>query len=316
MILAEYVRILGRGPGRARSLTQAEAQSAMSIMLTGKADQEAVGAILMLLRMKGETAEEIAGFAKAASDALPEIDYVALDWPSYAAGRTRGLPLFLLSAKLVASAGFPVLLHGWNGEDAQVRAGLMSAGVPFANSMNEAQHHIRSNKITYLPLEDLHPNLFALLQLRRVLGLRSCINTVCRMLNPARAAASVQGVFHPSYRLLQSDAAALLGWKNLSVIKGGGGEFECNPSKPVATFGLRDGQAWKANTQPSCFETRRLSETQGHTLNAIWSGEATPEFETQVILNTATLALETLGVTRAATVAQSLWDTRHHQAAA
>lgn len=316
MMLADYVRILGRGPGRARSLTAREAESAMSIMLSDRANREAIGAILMLLRMKGETAEEIAGFAKAASENLPKIEDVALDWPSYAAGRTRGLPLFLLSARLVALAGYPVLLHGWNGEDAQVRAGLGAVDIPVAKDAREAQKLIISHKIAYLKLEDCHPNLFKLLQLRKVLGLRSCINTVCRMLNPAQTTASVQGVFHPSYRLLQSDAAELLGWKNLSVIKGGGGEFECNPAKPIAAFGLRDGHAWQTNTQPSCHQTRRLSETQGRSLNAIWNGSATPEFETHVILNTATLALETLGVAHAATVARSLWDTRHQQAAA
>ena len=65
MTLAEHVRTLGRGPGRSRSLTQDEAADAMRLMLQGDAAPEAVGALLMLLRMKGETAEEIAGFARA-----------------------------------------------------------------------------------------------------------------------------------------------------------------------------------------------------------------------------------------------------------
>ena len=74
--------------------------------------------MLMLLRMKGETADEIAGFVCAARASLPDWTgpRPALDWPSYAAGRTRGLPWFLLSARLVAQAGFPVLLHGWNSD--------------------------------------------------------------------------------------------------------------------------------------------------------------------------------------------------------
>ncbi|MBR9843821.1 MAG: glycosyl transferase family 3, partial [Rhodobacteraceae bacterium] len=114
MSLAPYVRILGRGPGRSRSLTQDEAREAMELMLAGEAAPEAIGALLMLLRMKGETAQEIAGFAAAAQSAVAPIGGADLDWPSYAAGRTRGAPWFLLSAKLVSEAGYPVLLHGWN----------------------------------------------------------------------------------------------------------------------------------------------------------------------------------------------------------
>ncbi|MEC7256540.1 MAG: glycosyl transferase family 3, partial [Pseudomonadota bacterium] len=58
--LAPYVRILAQGQGRARSMTQDEAESAMALMLSGAPAPEAVGAILMLLRMKDETAPEIA----------------------------------------------------------------------------------------------------------------------------------------------------------------------------------------------------------------------------------------------------------------
>ena len=115
MSLAEHVRILGRGPGRSRSLTEAEARDAMEIVLSGAAAPEAVGALLMLLRMKGETAEEIAGLAAGAQAGLPALPPVDLDWPSYAAGRSRGLPWFLLAARLVAMDGHRVLLHGWNG---------------------------------------------------------------------------------------------------------------------------------------------------------------------------------------------------------
>lgn len=95
MTLASTVRILGRGQGRARSLTQQEAFDAMALMLTGTAEPEAVGAVLMLMRMKGEVAEEIAGFVQAAQAALYQetgaTDPIAdLDWSAYAAGRTRG----------------------------------------------------------------------------------------------------------------------------------------------------------------------------------------------------------------------------------
>jgi anthranilate phosphoribosyltransferase len=264
-------------------LTQDEAVDAMRLMLSGAAP-EAVGALLMLLRMKGETAEEIAGFVEAAQAAMAPVSGVDLDWPSYAAGRTRGLPYFLEAARGLADAGHGVLLHGWNGADTKVRDGLTGAGIVAVDTADAASEQIARDGIAYLRLETAHPALFALLNLRGVLGLRSCVNTVCRMLNPGRAKASVQGVFHPSYRLLQADAAALLGWENLSVIKGGGGEFERHPGKAIAAFGLRGGAAWEGSFPALSDETRRLNG----------AGQDAGQFEQLIIDGTAEIARETL----------------------
>lgn len=317
-MLADYVRILGRGPGRSRGLTEEEAHAAMQIMLSGDAAPEAVGALLMLLRMKGETTAEIAGFARAAQETTGGLPTVDLDWPSYAAGRTRGLPWFLLSAKLVATSGKTVLLHGWNGPDQIVRNGLAAAGIGLAQTPEQAQALIARDGIAYLPLEQLAPRLFALLNLRGVLGLRSCINTVARMLNPAAARASVQGVFHPSYRLLQADAAAALGWQALSVIKGGGGEFERHPSKATAGFGLRAGAFWQCDLPARDTATRRLDDGQRapERLAQMWNGALHDSFAEDIILGTAELAFDTLGVAAPGETARQIWADRRHMAAA
>lgn len=316
--LAEHVRTLGRGPGRSRSLTFDEAQDAMQRMLRGAAP-EAVGALLMLLRMKGEEAPEIAGFAKAAQDAVATVPQVDLDWPCYAAGRTRGLPWFLLSARLVADSGKRVLLHGWNGRDGAIRAGLSTLGIAIATTPAEAEAALNRDRIVYMPLEEFHPALFALLNLRDTLGLRSCVNTVCRMLNPGRAAASVQGVFHPSYRLLQADAAALLNWSNLTVIKGGGGEFERHPGKIIEGFGLRDGQFWQEDLPPLMDDHRRLSDLEmpSDALHDLWAQDAGPDFARTMVLATAQLALDTLHAKEAddsAADADTLWARRFETA--
>lgn len=318
MSLAPFVCILGRGPGRSRSLTLDEAAEVMRIMQTGGADREAVGALLMLLRMKGETAEEIAGFARAAREAVGPMPHVDLDWPSYAAGRTRGLPWFLLSAKLVAQTGHRVLLHGWNGPDAAVRHGLSRAGISVAGSIAEVSRLLDRDCIAYLPLETLSPSLFDLLNLRHVLGLRSCINTVSRMLNPADASASVQGVFHPSYRELQADAARLLGWTALSVIKGGGGEFERHPGKAINAFGLRKEKAWDDVLPALSTDVRRLADgpTDPEALSGLWDGTRPDAFPQKIVCGTAALALDTLGLSSPVDRASTLWAERARPIAA
>jgi len=322
MSLAPYVRILGRGPGRARSLDQDEAREAMQIILSGHAEPEAIGALLMLMRMKGETAAELAGFVQAARSQINlPMRAAALDWPSYAAGRTRGLPWFLLSAKLLAQAGYRVLLHGWNSHQAthaDVRDGCAALGIQVASDLSMAEKALSGTGIAYLPLEVLSPQLFALLQLRDTFGLRSCINTVVRLLNPSAAAASVQGVFHPVYREIQADACALLGQNNLSVIKGGGGEFERHPSKDIAAFGLRNGTPWQGNAPAQLTQTRRLASAtpDPSELAALWRDELHDPFAQAVVEGTAALALDTLGVAHSQSRARALWTNRTHTQAA
>ncbi len=319
MTLAPYVAILGRGQGRARSLTLEEAKAAMTVILSGQAAPEAVGALLMLLRMKGEVADEIAGFTAAARASLPAWQGAvpAVDWPSYAAGRTRGQLWFLAAAKLVAQSGHPVLLHGWNSHQAtgaSVRAALSDIGIGQV-SWGDAPAALNRDSIAYVPLEDMQPHLMELLCLRDVLGLRSCINTVLRMLNPAGAPVALQGVFHPSYRELQRDAALLLSQPALRVLKGGGGEFEHHPTKDIALHGLTNGALWEGPTGAPLSGHQRLSNTDS-TLAEVWHGDRADTFATTVVTSTAGLALSALGVPDPFRTAQDLWQRRHHAQAA
>jgi len=304
MSLAPFVQIVARGKGRGRALTFDEAQEAMALILAGDAAPEAIGALLMVMRMRGEEPQEIAGFTAAlrahVAGNLPAAD---LDWPCYAAGRSRGAPLFLLAARLVAQAGYRVSMHGWNSHQANT-ASLRDA-LPLAGP-----------GVQYHALEDLSPPAFDLLRLRDVLGLRSCFNTVLRMWNPSGAPAMVQGVFHPSYRSLQAQAAEMLRQSDLTIIKGGGGEFERHPSKDITLFGLRDGAHIQVTAPAIHEETRRLHEVDEQVdLAAIWHGRDPHPFAVATITGTAALALWTLKATPDLTAAQSmadaLWADRH-----
>jgi len=313
--LAPFVRILGRGPGRSRNLTQGEAFEAMQIILSGQASPEAIGALLMLMRFRGEVPEEVAGFATALRATLPPLPAVDLDWPSYAAGRSRGLPWFLLSARLVALTGARVLLHGWNShqsDGADLRAALPFAGIALAEAPTLAALLDRDG-IAYLPLEAFSPGAMHLLRLREVLGLRSCINTVLRVLNPALAPAAVQGVFHPPYRPLQQAASALMDQPRACILKGGGGEFERNPAKDTLLFQLSGGHP-EETTAPAITSGQPGTAAHPEALAALWSGTLTDPLATATVTGTAALALVTLGRAEnpngALALAQSLWANR------
>lgn len=318
---AGFVRAMGRGPSRGRSLERAEAETAMAMILDGRAAPEAVGALLMLMRYRGETADEVAGFVQAMRARLVGWDALGadLDWPSYAAGRSRGLPWFLLSAKLVASAGVRVLIHGWNSHQnpvADVRAALGGVGIAQAESAQAAAALLARDGLVYAPLEAIDPGLLALLRLRDVLGLRSAVNTCLRVLNPSLAPASVQGVFHPPYRTLQQEAGAILGQQDVLVLKGGGGEFERHPSKSIALFGLKAGAPFEATAPVLVDEARRLADADPapEHLAAVWFGARRDPFAEAVVIGTAALGLLAAGraadLPAAEMLAADLWRGR------
>ena len=146
------------------------------------------------------------------------------------------------------------------------------------------------DNIAYLTCEAIAPRLLEVLRLRDLLGLRSCINTVCRMLNPAQAPAAVQGVFHPPYLALQQAAGAILGQPQLAILKGGGGEFERNPSKPVTLWRLIDGQPVETLLPPLIPEAQRLSDV-ALTLDDFATGAPNDPFVCAIIDGTAQAGL-------------------------
>ena len=110
---AKYIRILARGKTKSRSLTGEEAEAAMAMVLGGEVEPEQLGAFLMLMRLKEETAEEVTGFTRAAraSLGLPSGGPVPdLDWSSYA-GKRRQLPWFLLAAMVLVQGGVRIFMQ-------------------------------------------------------------------------------------------------------------------------------------------------------------------------------------------------------------
>jgi anthranilate phosphoribosyltransferase len=311
---APYIRILGRGPSKSRSLTRDEARHALGMVLRGEATREQIGALLMLLRYRGEAVDEMAGLVEAARAhaGLPwtlsrPID---LDWPSYADGRTRGLPWYLLAALLLAQAGLRIVMHGplaGPGRQNLVEA-LGLFGVALATDAAAAEASLAVTGFAFLPLESLSPELFGLLALRGALGLRSPLNTVCRLLDPSGAAASIDGVFHPAYIALHLGAAALLGRRS-TVLKGGGGEAEWTGVKPLTVHGSDVELVWPALADAG----RPQSQTPADML-AVWRGTKTDPAGAASVIATAAIALQAAGCEHDPAVcltrARALWDAR------
>lgn len=315
---AEFIKILGKGKKGARSLTQDEAYRAMKMIMTDAVEPEQLGAFLMLMRVKEETPEELAGFAQAARESFvaPAIS-VDLDWSSYA-GKRRHLPWFILSILLLAENGVKIFLHGAGGHTQgrlYTQEVLEVLGIPAATSFEEVAQQLEQANFSYLPLPYFCPKLHDIIELRSLMGLRSPVHTLVKMLNPLNASYTVQGIFHPSYRALHQQAALLAGHHNMAVLKGEGGETERNPDVECLVQSVIAGEL-QDETWEALFARRHLKAESLDPILLIsqWNDETDDEFATATIIGTAAIALKLLGRAQTQQQAQQLaseyWQNR------
>jgi len=313
---AQFVRILGKGKRGARSLTREEAREAMGMLLDGKTEEIQLGAFLMLLRHKEESAEELAGFTEAVRDRLqPPAGLAAdLDWPSYA-GKKRHLPWYLLAVKCLAQNGVRILMHGGGAHTvgrlySEQLLGLLD--ISQCQNWGEVEQALQTRNLAFIPLGAWMPHLQRMIELRNTLGLRSPIHSLARMLNPLGARCSLQSIFHPGYQAIHREGSRLLG-DTAVVIKGDGGEIEINPDAVSHLYGTVGGESWDeewpAMAPQRHVKPERLDPAQ---LQAFWRGEDEDDYGRLAVLGTMALALRALGTPReeAQAQAQRFWEAR------
>jgi anthranilate phosphoribosyltransferase len=317
---AQYIQMLGKGRKGSRDLTQQEAKQALSMILSGQTEPVQLGAFLMLMRVKEETPAEVAGFVQAARASLqlpqnlPKVD---LDWPTYA-GKRRQLPWYLLSALLLSNHGVSVLMHGLGGGIAGrvfVPQAMQALGIAPAASFADAADKLSKTKFAFLPLYAISQDLERIIDLKPVLGLRSPVHTVIRMLNPFGAPASIMGIFHPGYDDTHQQAGVLLGDKSLAVFKGEGGEAERNPDTDCTVKLVLKGKA-SEGVWPALFASRHMKDDAMDVsrLAKLWHGEISDEYGEAAVIGTAAIALRAMGRAgspdEAQKMAAEMWQTR------
>jgi len=297
---APYVRILGKGKKGSRSFSEEEAYEAMGMIMRGQVEDVQLGAFLMLLRVKEESADELVGFARAVRESIKPpapLPGINLDWSSYA-GKRRHLPWYLLAILLLAGQGTRIFIHGASGhtiDRVYTEDLLVELGFPIATSWEECAAQVKQQNFCYFPLRYLSPELHRIIELRNTLGLRSPVHTLARLLNPNDSEYVMQGIFHPGYRPVHQEAALTLGYKNVAVIKGEAGEIERNPDANCLVQWVRYGnlcdEAW-----PPMFPKRHLKEDSLdiNVLRQVWRGESEHEYGEAAVIGTVAIALKLL----------------------
>lgn len=319
---ARFVAILGRGKTKQRHLTLDESRESMAMILRGDVEPEQIGAFLMLLRLKEEAPEEIAGFAMGTRETfrlparLPAVD---IDWSSYAGKRVQ-LPWYVLSVMALVGAGYKVFMHGTEGHTpgrVYTRDVLVHLGVPISASLEQAADEIEAQGFAYVPLEVLSPELRELINLRPILGLRSPVHSFTRMLNPFNAPTVIQGIFHRGFMDIHSGAAQHLGIENAAVFRGDGGEIERRPNKPTTVWTTHGDAPAIVEEWPATLDDGHAppdEEMDVNRLMNVWRGEDNDDYAREAIVGTMAIALKTHGKAASMEAAQDLareiWDAR------
>jgi anthranilate phosphoribosyltransferase len=320
---AGYVRILGKGKSGSRSLTSAEAEAAFTMILQGSVEPVQLGAFLMLLRVKEESAQELAGFVRACrtSIATPrQLSQADLDWSSYA-GKKSQQAWYLLSALLLAKNGIRVLMHGADGHtpgriySEQI---LQHLGVGPAESLAAADENLQRYNFAWLPLRNFCRPLHTIMQYRHLLGLRSPVNTLARLLNPGGSKYSIQSVFHPTYAALHQAADALLSQPHSLVFKGEGGEVEIKPHAQTRCELQRNGQL-EVITWPRSLPHKPQPEAvlSAQAVRQLWQHGDADSYGALAVIHTSAVALLLLERVahsdQAIELARSWWQQRDRE---
>lgn len=207
---ARFIKEIGRGKEGARSMSQEDAQLLYGAMLEARVSDLEMGGILLAMRIKGESVQEIAGFMAAAQTQIlalyapPDRPYAPVVIPSYNGARKKA-NLTPLLALLLARRGVPVLVHGVLKDAGRVTTAEIfeALGKPFARSAAEAEAQMAQHEPAFISVDTLSPAMTRILAMRRILGVRNSTHTLVKILQPFTSPAlRLTSYTHPEYQIM------------------------------------------------------------------------------------------------------------------
>src|SRR5215472_6739933 len=256
MSLLPYLeRIAERG-----NLSCQEARDAMEALLTGQASQPQIAAFLMALRMKGETVDELVGFARAMRCMATPIDHQLNGEPLLDTCGTGGdvsgtFNISTIAAFVVAGAGGRVAKHGNRSISSQCGSAdlLESLGIAVALTPEQCAQAIREVGIGFLFAPALHTAMRHAQPVRSELKMRTVFNLLGPLTNPAGANAQLVGAPSPKAAELMAGALAALDLPRGFVVHGSDGLDEITTTGETLAFEIRNGTVERRILHPKDF---------------------------------------------------------------
>jgi len=229
------------------SLTREEARQVMMTIMEGEATTSQIGAILAALRMKGETVQEIAGFAEVMREKSIRLNHRlsgVLDTCGTGGSGIHKFNVSTTSAIICASLGVPVAKHGnraMSGKSGSADV-LEALGVNIMLTHEQAAECLENIGICFMFAQNYHPSMKHAAGPRRELGIRTVFNVLGPLTNPANAEHQLMGIYDRSKTELITGVLRELGLKHALVVGSLDGLDEISICAPTKVSELRDGE--------------------------------------------------------------------------
>jgi anthranilate phosphoribosyltransferase len=238
-------------------LSLEHAREAMTVLLQGHSDESQIAAFLVALKMKGETADELAGFAQAMREHMIAVEagQGLVDTSGTGGDQSGTFNISTVAAIVMAGAGAKVAKHGNRSLATQSGSAdvLEALGVRIALTPEEAGTAIREIGLGFLFAPNLHPAMRHAQPVRRTLKMRTVFNLIGPLANPARAQAQVIGAPSPEAARLMAEALHKLGTHRSFVVHGHDGLDEISITGPTEVFEVTVRGVEKHTWSPSDF---------------------------------------------------------------
>lgn len=229
------------------NLERTEARELMDVIMQGEATSAQIGGLLTALRIKGETVEEIAGFAEAMrgqGNRLELNQNQLLDTCGTGGSGIHKFNISTTAAIVAASVSVRVAKHG--NRSASGRAGsadvLEALGVNIGLSPEQAKRCLHEIGICFLFAQVYHPSMKHAAAPRKELGIRTVFNMLGPLTNPAGADRQVLGIYDASKTATIAEVLRELGSKRALVVTSKEGLDEISISAPTRVSELKDGE--------------------------------------------------------------------------
>lgn len=251
-------------------LTKDEAMYTQDMILTGQATEAQIACILTALKMKGETLDEITGFAAVLRDKAntisPDVDnYV--DLVGTGGDCTYSFNISTTSAFVVAASGLPVAKHGNSSISSKSGAGdvLEALGVNIAADPDVVKKCVEEVGIGFMFAPHFNPAMKYVGKVRKDLGFRTIFNILGPLSNPSRAKAMVVGVYTSKLTDVIAKAMMNIGVERAFVVSGCDNMDEITLTGGTTISEIKDGRVNTFTVTPEQFGFKRcgLDELQG-----------------------------------------------------
>jgi anthranilate phosphoribosyltransferase len=217
----------------------------MRDIMSGEATPAQIGAFLVALRLKGETADEIVGMARVMREhalAVPSVEAV-VDTCGTGGDASGTFNVSTAAAFVVAAAGGRVAKHGNRAMTSACGSAdvLEALGAKIDLGPEQVARCLREVGIGFMFAQAFHPAMKHVAGPRREIGVRTVFNVLGPLTNPAGAAHQLLGVARAELAPLLAEALGRLGARHALVVHGHGGLDELSLSGPSAVHELRDG---------------------------------------------------------------------------